>query len=263
MPAYETIQFEQQDNYARISLNRPEAANGMNMQLARELLDAAIHCDENPAIRAVLITGNGKMFSAGGDLKSFAAYGDEMPAKLKELTVYLHGAISRFGRMNAPVVIAVNGMAAGAGFSFAVSGDLVLAAQSAKFTMAYTAAGLSPDGSASYFLPRLIGMRKTQELMLTNRRLSAEEALQWGLVNQLVADDELAASAEALTRQLANGPTQAFGTVKKLLQASFGNGLETQMDLEAQGIAAMSKSADGREGVSAFMEKRAPEFNGS
>ena len=262
MSDFETILLEKSDGVAKITLNRPDAANGINLQMAKELLSAAICCDDDSEVRAVLITGTGKMFCAGGDLKSFACAGDSMGSLLQELTVYLHGAITRFARMNAPVIIAVNGTAAGAGFSLAVAGDLVLSAESAKYTMAYTAAGLSPDGSSSYFLPRLIGMRKTQELMLTNRRLSAQEALEWGLINRVVANDELQAEAEALAKKLAKGPTLAFAAVKKLLQLSFNNGLETQLDLEAQSIAAMTKLKDGKEGIAAFMEKRAPEFIG-
>jgi 2-(1,2-epoxy-1,2-dihydrophenyl)acetyl-CoA isomerase len=146
--------------------------------------------------------------------------------------------------------------------SLAVSGDLVIAAQSAVFAMAYTAAGLSPDGSSTWFLPRLIGMRRTQELLLTNRRLSADEALAWGLVNRVVPDEALAGEAAALARQLASGPTRAFGAVKRLLAESFAGSLETQMELEARSIAEMAGSEDGREGVRAFIEKRQPEFRG-
>jgi 2-(1,2-epoxy-1,2-dihydrophenyl)acetyl-CoA isomerase len=164
--------------------------------------------------------------------------------------------------MAAPLVVAVNGTAAGAGFSIAISGDLVVMAESAKLTMAYTAAGLSPDGSSTWFLPRLVGMRRAQELMLTNRRLSAAEALEWGLVNQVVPDAELAATAGALAKQLASGATRAFGTVKSLLASTFSESLETQMELEARGIAAMAGGADGREGIEAFVAKRAPKFSG-
>jgi 2-(1,2-epoxy-1,2-dihydrophenyl)acetyl-CoA isomerase len=263
MNQFETIIFEQIDAVAKITLNRPDAANGINLLLAKELMQAALICDENPAIRAVIITGNGKMFSAGGDLKSFAEEGDNIGAALKELTLYLHGAITRFARMDAPVIVAVNGTAAGAGFSLAVAGDLVLAAESAKFTMAYTAAGLTPDGSASYYLPRLIGLRKTQELMLTNRLLKAQEALEWNLINRVEANDELQAAAMALASQLANGPTMAFGVVKKLLQDSFTNSLETQLETEARSIADMTKLDDGKEGIHAFLEKRSPNFKGS
>jgi 2-(1,2-epoxy-1,2-dihydrophenyl)acetyl-CoA isomerase len=260
--SYEQILFEVEGAVARVTLNRPKAANGLDMQMAQELMLIAIECDERTDIRAVLLTGAGKMFCAGGDLKSFSGYGDELPQRLKEITTYLHAASSRFSRMDAPLVVAVNGMAAGAGMSLAVAGDLVLAGESAKFTMAYTAAGLSPDGSSSYFLPRLIGMRRTQELMLTNRRLSAADALEWGLVNRVVADAELADQSMELARTLAQGPTRAYGTVKKLLSTSFHESLETQLELEARGIADMGRTEDGREGISAFLEKRAPRFHG-
>jgi 2-(1,2-epoxy-1,2-dihydrophenyl)acetyl-CoA isomerase len=259
---YRNIRFSLADGVATIALDRPDAANAIDLALARELMHAAIRCDEDPHVRAVLLTAAGKMFCAGGDLKSFAAQGDALPGLLKELTTYLHAATSRFARMDAPLVVAVNGTAAGAGFSLAVSGDFVLMAESAKLAMAYTAAGLSPDGSSTWFLPRLIGMRRTQELMITNRRLSATEALEWGLVSQVVPDAELAAKAAELARQLAAGPTRAFGTVKSLLATSFSESLETQMELEARGIAAMARSADGREGIEAFVAKRAPKFSG-
>jgi 2-(1,2-epoxy-1,2-dihydrophenyl)acetyl-CoA isomerase len=259
---YRNIRFALADGVATITLDRPDAANAIDLALGRELMHAAIRCDEDPAVRAVLLTATGKMFCAGGDLKAFAAQGDALPALLKELTVYLHAATSRFARMNAPLVVAVNGTAAGAGFSLAVSGDFVLMAESAVLAMAYTAAGLSPDGSSTWFLPRLVGMRRTQELMLTNRRLSAAEALAWGLVSQVVPDAELAAKAAALAAQLAAGPTRAFGTVKSLLASAFSESLETQMELEARGIAAMAHCADGREGIEAFVQKRAPKFSG-
>lgn len=262
MSGFTTLKFSINEQVATIVLNRPDAANGLNMEMGKELMAAAIECDENPDVRCVVITGEGKMFCAGGDLKSFASYGDKLPHAIKELTTYLHAAISRFARMKAPVIIAVNGIAAGAGMGMAVCGDMVLAAQSAKFTMAYTATGLSPDGSASFFLPRLIGIRRTQELMITNRRLSAQEALDWGLVTQVVADDKLMDEAQSLARVLANGPTQAFGQVKKLLTSSFQEGLESQMELEAQGIASMTNLADGKEGIQAFLEKRQPTFSG-
>jgi 2-(1,2-epoxy-1,2-dihydrophenyl)acetyl-CoA isomerase len=259
---YENLRFELADGVATITLHRPDAANAIDLALGRELMHAAIRCDEDPAVRAVLLTGAGKMFCAGGDLKSFAAQGAALPALLKELTTYLHAATSRFTRMAAPLVVAVNGTAAGAGFSLAVSGDLVLIAESAKLAMAYTAAGLSPDGSSTWFLPRLIGLRRTQELMLTNRRLSAAEALEWGLVTQVVPDDALATTAAGFAKQLAAGPTRAYGTVKSLLASTFSESLETQMELEARGIAAMANGADGREGIAAFLAKRAAVFTG-
>jgi 2-(1,2-epoxy-1,2-dihydrophenyl)acetyl-CoA isomerase len=163
--------------------------------------------------------------------------------------------------MDAVLITAVNGVAAGAGFSIAVTGDLVLAAESASFTMAYTRAGLSPDGSSSYYLPRLVGIRKTQELMLTNRTLSAADASQWGLVTEVVPDAELADRANQLADQMAATSRQSNGAVKALLLATFKNGIEEQMELEGKLIAAAADSTDGREGVDAFMAKRKPEFS--
>jgi 2-(1,2-epoxy-1,2-dihydrophenyl)acetyl-CoA isomerase len=247
---------------ATITLNRPKAANGIDLTLGHALMQAAIECDENPEVRAVVLTGAGKMFCAGGDLKAFAGFGDALPARLKELTTYLHAATSRFARMNAPLICAINGVAAGAGMSLAVSGEFAIAGESTKLTMAYTGAGLSPDGSSSFFLPRLIGVRRTQELMITNRRLSADEALEWGLLSKVVADDALLEEAQSLASQLAQGPTRAYGQVKQLLATSFSETLETQLELESRGIAAMASTPDGREGIAAFVEKRAPKFSG-
>jgi len=262
MPDYKTLKFSIENGVATIVLNRPEAANGLDLQMGKELFDASIFCSENIDVRCVLLSGEGKMFCAGGDLKSFATFEEDLPKVIKELTTYLHAAISRFARMDAPLVIAVNGMAAGGGMSLAVSGDIVLAAESAKFAMAYTAAGLSPDCSGSFYIPRLIGLRKAQELMITNRRLSAQEALDWGLVTQVTQDEKLMDEAGSLALQLANGPTKAFGEVKKLLLTTFDHSLETQMELEAQGITTMTNLEDGKEGISAFIEKRAPVFKG-
>ncbi len=261
---YETLRFEQSDGVATITLSRPDDANALDKTMARELMDAAFRCDESQSVRSVLLTGTGSMFCAGGDLKYFQSVGTEnLGTTLKEVATYLHVAISHFQRMRAPLVIAVNGTAAGAGMSLAVTGDLVLAAESAKFTMAYTAAGLSPDGSSSYFLPRLIGLRRTQELMITNRRLSATEALDWGLVTQVVGDDDLTQTAGDLAARLAAGPTNSYGVVKSLLVDTYGNTLESQMEIEGRRIAESAVTPDGLEGVAAFTEKRKPAFTGA
>jgi 2-(1,2-epoxy-1,2-dihydrophenyl)acetyl-CoA isomerase len=170
--------------------------------------------------------------------------------------------MATMARMDAPVVCAVNGMAAGAGFSLAVGCDLVIAAQSARFTLAYTAAGLSPDGSSTWFLPRLIGLRRARELMLTNRLLSADEAQAMGIVDRVVPDDALAAEADAQAAAFAAGPTKAFGATKRLLQESWANGLETQMHRESRSIAELTRTADAAEGIDAFVNKRKPDFGG-
>jgi 2-(1,2-epoxy-1,2-dihydrophenyl)acetyl-CoA isomerase len=262
MSQFHTLEFQISDGIAIIKLNRPDAANGLTVEMAQELMQAAIICDNTDSLRAVLLAANGKMFCAGGDLKTFAAYGDDLSAKMQELMCYMHSAIAKFSHLKAPVIVAVNGMAAGAGFSIAMAGDIVIVGESSKFTMAYTAAGLSPDGSASYYLPRLIGLRRTQQLMLSNRRLTAAEALDWGLVTEVVADAELFDYALAQAKNFAQGPTLAYTSVKKLLANTFSQGLESQMELEAQLMTAMSQSADGKEGIAAFTQKRAPNYQG-
>jgi 2-(1,2-epoxy-1,2-dihydrophenyl)acetyl-CoA isomerase len=261
MPSYETILFSKTDGIATITLNRPDAANGINPKMAGELAGAALVCDQDSSVRCVILNANGKMFCAGGDLKSVGGEPENAAAKIKGMADDLHRATSSLARMEKPLVIAVQGMAAGAGFSIAVTGDFVVAAESAKFTMAYTAAGLSPDGSSSYFLPRLIGIRRTTDLMMTNRRLTASEAAEWGLINRVVPDDNVQTAALELATQLANGPTDSFGVVKKLLLCSFDNSLETQMELEGRAIAERAGSVNGQEGVRAFLEKRKPNFS--
>ena len=201
--------------------------------MTREFFEAAKNCADDPAIRAVLLTGAGRFFSAGGDLKNFAAAEDEIPKMVAKTADTLHAAIAKFARMNAPVVAAVNGPAAGAGMSVVCMTDIALAAESAFFTMAYTAAGLAPDGSSTYFLPRIVGIRRARELMLTNRRLSAAEAHEWG--NRREGSSRMMNSwpeAEKVARVVANGPTLAFGAVKKLLLASQHAQLEDQLDAE-------------------------------
>ena len=259
---FETLIFDVADGVATIKLNRPDSANAMNGQMMKDLNQVSIICDENPDIRAVLLCSSGRIFCAGGDLSTFVEAGDQVSARLKEWAGYLHAGISRLSRMNAPLIAAVNGTAAGAGFSLAAAADLVIAGNSAKFVMAYTAAGLSPDGSSTYFLPRRIGDRRAREMMLTNRVLSAGEALDWGLINQVVDDEQVIEKAKKLAQQLAAGPTQAYGAVKTLLDASSHNGLETQMELEARSIAELSRGSDGQEGMQAFLNKRKPVFTG-
>lgn len=260
---FTSLLFEVRDHVAHITLNRPDAANAFNAELFQDFFHATLRCEGDPAVRAVLVTGTGRMFSAGGDLKSFAATGDDLPRHLLEMTTYFHAAVSRMARMDAPVIAAVNGVAAGAGMSLAIACDLVYAAESARFTMAYTRAGLTPDGSSTYFLPRLVGLKRAIELALTNRTLSAQEAQEWGIVSRVVPDDKLLEEAGALAAQLAAGPTKALGTAKRLMQCGFAETLETQMEHEAQAIAAMSRTADGREGIDAFLTKRPASFTGN
>ncbi|MGW4244899.1 enoyl-CoA hydratase/isomerase family protein [Nocardia sp. NPDC004722] len=259
MSDYENIVFEHDGPIARITLNRPNAANGIDQALADELERAASYCSDDPAVKVVVLTGAGRFFSAGGDVRAMAESPDA-GRFIEKLADTLHRAVSALARMDALLIVAVNGTAAGAGFSLAVAGDLVVAAESAKFTMAYTKIGLSPDGGASYYLPRLIGLRKTQDLMLTNRTLTAAEALDWGLLHRVVPDAELADAAETLAREFATGPKGSNANVKKLLLVSSQHTLEEQLGTEAAFITRCAESADGQEGIAAFTGKRAPKF---
>jgi len=259
MTDFETLTFAQSGPVTNIVLNRPDAANGMNDTLTRELAVAAALCDV-ATTKVVTITGAGRFFCAGGDLKAMAAAPDA-GAFVKGIADDLHRALSTFARMDAVVITVVNGTAAGAGFSLAVTGDLVLSAESAKYTMAYTKAGLSPDGSSSYYLPRLIGIRRTQQLMLTNRTLTAAEALDWGLVTEVVPDADLAGRADALAKEMASTSRTSNAAVKRLLLGTYRAGIEEQMELEGRYIAECARSADGQEGIAAFLGKRAPNFS--
>ena len=260
MNQFKHINFEKQGAIARIELNRPDAANGLDSLMASELKQAARLCGDDPGLKVVTLSANGRFFSAGGDLAQMLSAGDAIGDAAQALADDFHDAISSLSRMQAALVIAVNGVAAGGGFSLTLIGDIVLAAESARFTMAYTRAGLSPDGASSYFLPRLVGLRKAQELALTNPTLNAQEACELGLVTRVVADADLAAETGRLAAEIAAGPRLANAYVRKLLLASAGNDLETQMALEGQLLAQCAASRDGREGIQAFFDKRKPDF---
>jgi len=260
--AYDHVMLDRADQVATITLNRPDAYNALNLGLGRDLFHAVLEVDEDPDVRCVVVTGAGRAFCAGGDVKDFSDNLPRIGVLVKELTTYLHGAVSRLARSDKPVIMAVNGVAAGGGLSFALCGDLVVAAESARFTMAYSKIAATPDGSSSYFLPRLIGLRRAMELYFTNRVLSAREALEWGLVTRVVPDAELSASVRTLARELAQGPTRAFGGAKRLFHQSTWESLETQMELEAQSIAGSGHTQDFRDGVTAFANKKTPTFHG-
>ncbi len=259
---YQTITLDIAAGVATITLNRPDAFNALNLALARELFQAVLEVDEDPAVRCVVLTGAGKAFCGGGDVKDFTQSLPRIGVLLKELTTYIHGAVSRLCRAPKPVITALNGVAAGGGLSLALAGDLVLAAESARLTMAYSRIAATPDGSSTYWLPRLCGIRRALELFYTNRVLTAKEAMDWGIVTRVVPDAELADATRRLAAELAQGPTLAFGRGKLLFHASTVESLETQMEAESQAIAWSGHTQDFAEGVRAFTEKRPPVFRG-
>jgi len=260
--AQSAVILEIGEGIAHLTLNRPEAGNAITAELALELASATQSIEADGSVRVVLLRGAGETFSAGGDLKTFAAQGGDLPRYLRETTTYLHAAISRLARMDAPVVAAVHGSAAGGGFSLACACDYIVAANSARFVMAYSKIGLAPDGSCTYFLPRLIGPRRTLQLTLFSQPLSARDALDWGLVNEVVEDSKLFSRCDEIAKVLASGPTLAFGATKRLLHTSWTETLETQMELESRAISETSATDDGREGIAAFLQKRGPQFKG-
>ena len=260
---YQSLDFDVQDGIAWITINRPKSYNAIDLDAVKELLDVANRCGSDEKIRCAVLTGAGdKAFCAGGDVASFVENQDDIGLFLKEMTTYLHMAVSRFAWMKAPLIASVNGVAAGAGLSVMAFCDLAIAADHATFTSAYTHIGLTPDGSSSYFLTRILGTRRTAELYLTNRVLSAEEALDWGLINRVVPAEDLRQEVEKLAASLAKGPTLAYGGIKKLLQTAPNDSLESQMERETRIIYEMAMSRDGKEGVKAFVEKRKPVFEG-
>jgi 2-(1,2-epoxy-1,2-dihydrophenyl)acetyl-CoA isomerase len=254
-----SVQVETRGAVALVTLNRPDAGNAINLQMAMDLLAASMTCARNAAVRAVVLSGAGRHFCFGGDLRAMASRETSADDYIRELTTYLHAAISHFVRMDAPVIAAVNGTAAGAGVGLVAMADLALCGQGSKFNLAYTAAGLTPDAGTSFLLPRTVGVKRTMELLLRNRTLQAAEALEWGLVNEVVADAQLLNRAMELAEELAQGASGALGATKRLIAHALG-ALESQMMLESETIAAHAQRAEGKEGIAAFLEKRKAQF---
>jgi len=259
---YQTLRFELADNIATITLARKDnPANALNARMADELLDVSLRC-ASAEVRAVIITATGKMFCGGGDLAEFESSADKH-ALLTRMATMLHAALVQFSHIDAPVIMALNGTAGGGGFSIALSGDFVIASNNAKFVSAYTSSGLTPDGSSTYYLAKHVGLLRAKELMLTNRVLTADEALEWGIVNKVVAPEAVLSEAQTLASQFAAGPTQAYGGVKRLLATTYSDGIETQLDRETRSIANMMRTTDGPAGIAAFLAKEKPVFTGN
>ncbi len=257
------VLLDVRDGVAHLTLNRPDAANAIDLALASALQEAAAEIAATEGVRVVVLRGAGDRFCGGGDVPSFAGAGDTLADELHAVLAELHPAVELLASLDAPVVAAVQGSAAGAGLALVAGADLAIATASAKFVMAYTAIGLVPDGGSTWYLPRAVGMRRALELALTNRVLSAEEACAWGLVNRVVEDDELAEAVDVLVASLVAGATKALGSTKALIRASLAATLDAQLAHEASRMVLAGGSADGQEGVAAFVEKRPPHFSGA
>lgn len=263
MPSYETIDYEVRDGVGHVRFARPEGANAVNPAFSRDLRAIMLEIEWDDGVKAVSVTAAGKVFCAGGDLKEFHAAGADLPRVASDMLTDFHGAIYKMNRLTKPFVAGVNGAAGGAGLSIVSAFDLVVCGESAKFTMAYTRAGVTPDGTSTYFVARHIGLRRMLDLTLTNRVLSATEAEAWGLVNRVVPDDEVEAATAELAQQLASGPSWALGHAKSVVYAGYESPLEQAGEFEGVTIAAAMATNDGQEGIAAFVEKRPPNFTGS
>jgi 2-(1,2-epoxy-1,2-dihydrophenyl)acetyl-CoA isomerase len=247
---------------AHATLARPERGNAFDLALCDAILDLAVRCDTDDAIRCLLITSTGKWFSTGGDLARLGESRDGAPAFVERATRTLHQGIVRLARMDAPVVVAMRGGAIGAGAALAAVSDFCLASASVRFLAGYPAIGMTVDAGLSYFLPRRVGARAATDYFLRNRTWTAEQALELGLVTQVVTEDELDGRAVALARELADGPTSAYGEVRRLLLDSWDRPLEAQLDEEAASLARATQTDDGWHGISAALAGDRPEFTG-
>ncbi len=249
------IRFSIADGIARLVFCDVERHHAVDGQFTRELADAARQCEATAGLKAVLMTAEGKDFCVGGDLREFIAERPRIQTHVRDMTVHFHAAILTLNRLPVPVIAGVNGVAAGGGFSLVLMADLAIAARSAKFNFAYTKSGLTPDGGATFFLPRLVGPQRAFDLMATNPTLSAEQAQALGLVARVVDDEALATTLEETVAKIASAPANANGRLKGLLRASLNNSLEEQFELEARSIASGSAHPETQAAIDAFFQR--------
>jgi 2-(1,2-epoxy-1,2-dihydrophenyl)acetyl-CoA isomerase len=256
----ETVKMEREGEAAVLTLSRPEAFNALSFQMAEELATAAVALARDETVKAVVITGAGKAFCAGGDLRWVSEHPGGHAAAFHQLAGRFHAAVIEVRRMGKPVIAAVNGVAAGAGFSLALACDFRVLARSARLLQAYTSAGLCIDGGGTFALPRLIGLARALEVAAFDAPISSEQALAWGLATKVVDDGAALPEALALARELCGRSINSFACTKRLLLESFTTSLETQLEREREGIAACGEHPHGREGIAAFLQKRKPVF---
>ncbi len=256
----ESIKLTRDAEIACLMLNRPEAYNAFDRDLVEAFASQLLTLAVDPEVRAVVISGAGKAFCAGGDLKYFLGTPQGPARTLHEVAGYFHQAIVEIRRMDKPVIAAVNGVAAGGGFSLALACDFRVMGEAAVLKQAYTSAGLSLDGGGSFTLPRLVGLARALEIVAFDRPISAQQALDWGLATKIVADAQVLTEAMNLAHQLAGISLNSFGWAKRLLTDSFDRAFEAQLERERRGISSCAAHPDGQEGLQAFMEKRKPVF---
>lgn len=248
---------------ATVRLNDPGSLNALSVPMANRLREALVDLANDPTVRVLVLTGTGRGFCAGGDVQSFYDNRDDPHEVMQEVLDGLHGAVEVLLDLPFPTVAAINGVVAGAGIGVACATDMAVAVDDAVLTMAYTGIGVSPDGSSTWFLPRLVGTRVAMDMILTNRRVTAPEAVALGIVNRSVPASEFDEAVASLAGKLSKGPTKAYVRARHLLRSSMSNTPIAQMEAEAAGILAAGETKDFYEGVSAFIEKRRPEFTGT
>lgn len=251
------------DGVARIRLNRPDASNGMNVEFLTALHAALLRCHGEARLRAVVISGEGPNFCAGGDVRTFASKGDDLPDYLREATAWLQLSVSAMVQLQAPVIAAVHGFAAGGGgFGLVCASDFVIAGESSRFMSGAVRVGMAPDAGVSVTLTQLVGLRKAMEILLTNPTLTAADALRLGLLTRVVADDDVLDEALVLATTLAACAPRAVAATKRLVWDGVGAALETRLPDEARTVSELSGTEDAREGLAAVIERRSPAFTG-
>ncbi|HET6153225.1 MAG TPA: enoyl-CoA hydratase-related protein [Marmoricola sp.] len=258
------VLLDLEDGIARLRLNRPDASNSVDVPLLQALHQAILTCHAEPTVRVVVLSGEGRNFCAGGDVKTFASKGEALPEYLREATAWLQIATAALIQLKAPVIAAVHGFAAGgAGFGLVCASDLVIAAESAKLFSGAVRVGMAPDAGTTVTLTQLVGLRKAMDLLLTNPTLSATEARDLGIVSRVVPDGDLATAVDELARALAEQPPLALAATKRLVWGGLGSAVESRLSEEARVVSELSGTADSREGLAAVIERRAPRFTGS
>jgi 2-(1,2-epoxy-1,2-dihydrophenyl)acetyl-CoA isomerase len=256
------VLIQKHGSILEVAFNRPEVYNALNLELIQLLGETLASAAADSSIKGVLLTGKGKAFCSGGDLKSVSQQTDEFGPAFYRLAPLFHLSITEIRRMEKPVVAAINGVAAGGGFSLALACDFRVMGQSALLRQAYTSSGLSMDGGGTFALPRLVGLARAMEIMAFDEPIPAPRALEWGLVTKVVPDPDVIPEALGMLERLSKTSLHSFAWSKKLMTDSLNHTLERQLELERQGISSCAAHPDGQEGIRAFVEKRQPSFPG-